>query len=125
MCGETLEKNLDGPIEDTTKKTLTTFKDKYGITKEMIEEYLGYSAESFTAQDIVKLRGVYSSLKDGMAKREDFFKLATDKNNNGNKTKGKNILEPEKIEPENLQNEIPTLSDKDIPDFMKEEPENE
>ena len=119
MCGETLEKNLDGPIEDTTKKTLTTFKDKFGITKEMIEEYLGYSAESFTAQDIVKLRGVYSSLKDGMAKREDFFKLAADKNNGGNKTKGKNILEPEKVETENNVDE--ELPDDDLPDFLKEE----
>ena len=71
MCNQTLEKNLDGPIEDTVRKTLVAFKDNYGITKEMIEEYLGYSSESFTAQDIVKLRGVYSSLKDGMAKRED------------------------------------------------------
>jgi len=126
MCSETLEKNLDGPIEDVTKKMLAAFKDKFGITKEMIEEYLGYSAESFTAQDIVKLKGVYSSLKDGMTKREDFFKLAADKNNkDANKTKGKNILEPEKTESENLQNGMPELADEDLPDFMKEEPEND
>ena len=124
MCNETLEKNLDGPIEDTIKKTLVIFKDKHGITKEMIEEYLGYSAESFTAQDIVKLRGVYSSLKDGMAKREDFFNMGGKKSNSENKTKGKNILEPEKTESENLQNELPDLDDDDLPDFLKDDAEN-
>ena len=75
MCNETLEKNIDGTIEDTLKKLFAIFKDKFGVTKEMIEKYLGYKTESFTAQDIVKLRGVYSSLKDGMTKREDFFDM--------------------------------------------------
>ncbi len=118
MCNETLAKNLDGPLEDTVKKTLSSFKDKFGVTKEMIEEYLGYNTESFTAQDIIKLRGVYSSLKDGMAKREDYFSFGLDKKNT-NKTKGKNILEDENTE--QIQDKITGFeSDDEAPDFLKD-----
>jgi len=41
----------------------------------MIEEYIGCRAEAFTERDILKLGRVYNSLRDGMAKREDFFNV--------------------------------------------------
>ncbi len=122
MCNETLAKNLDGPLEDTIKKTLSTFKEKYGVTKEMVEEYLGYNTESFTAQDIVKLRGVYKSISDGMAKKEDYFNLGNKQNKSADKTKVKNILEDN---PPTAENTPPTTEqasledDKDIPDVLK------
>ena len=125
MCNETLSKNLDGPIEDTVKKTLASFKDKFGVTKEMIEKYLGYKTESFTAQDIVKLRGVYSSLKDGMSKREDFFDMGGRKSTSENKTKGKNILDDTPQQDENNEEQEDLLPDDEIPDFLKGEPEDE
>lgn len=118
MCSETLEKNVGGTIEDTLKKLFATFKDNFGISKEMIEKYLGYKADSFTAKDIVKLRSVYSSLKDGMSKREDFFDMGGKKNTSENKTKVKNILADDEPEQHSIDEEIP---DDELPDFMKEE----
>ena len=126
MCKETLKKNLGGPIEDVVKKLLASFKDKYGTTKEMIEEYIGYNAESFTEQDVIKLRGVYASLKDGMAKKEDYFNYNANKTGKGaGKTKGKNILEeneplPAKDETPASEAEQTELGD-DIPDIFKEQ----
>lgn len=120
MCSETLKKNLEGPIEDLVKKLLVSFKDKYGTTKEMIEEYIGYNVESFSEQDIIKLRGVYSSLKDGMAKKEDFFNYGINKKSKDTvKTKGKNILE------ENEEDFSKEVNDKQSNELNKEGVENE
>ncbi len=53
------------------------FEDKFSVSKEMIEEYLGCSSEAFSENDFVRLRKVYGSLRDGMAKREDYFNIKT------------------------------------------------
>ena len=39
----------------------------------MLEKYIGCKCEAFSENDMVRLNNVYRSLKDGMAKREDFF----------------------------------------------------
>jgi hypothetical protein len=42
----------------------------------MLEKYARCKAEAFTEQTIIKLRGVYKSLKEGMAAREQYFDLS-------------------------------------------------
>jgi hypothetical protein len=64
----------------------------------MIEKFLGCKAEAFSENDFVRLKGVYRSLHDGMAKREDYFEIAvpvydseiSDVFGEGNKEEGKN-----------------------------------
>ena len=73
QCQATLEGGYNEPLKDRLVKALRHFKEKYGITQEMIEERLGHNYESFNEQDYVQLRSIYQSLQDGMAKREDFF----------------------------------------------------
>lgn len=73
-CNETLATGHDKPIKERIKEMLKKF-DEFKVGKEMVEGYIGYSVDSFNEQDIVKLRGVYNSLKDGLSKREDYFDL--------------------------------------------------
>lgn len=80
-CKKTLTTGYTEPLKDRLVKALTWLKENYGITQEMVEDRFGYKFDSFTEQDFLKLRTISSSLKDGMAKREDFFdtKLKTEK----------------------------------------------
>lgn len=73
QCQETLRTGYVEPLKDRILKALQWLKENYGINQEMVEEHFGYNLDSFTEQDNLKLRGICSSLKDGMAKREDFF----------------------------------------------------
>lgn len=43
------------------------FQEDFGVPLECLEKYIGCKAEAFTSQSIVKLRGVYTALKDGRA----------------------------------------------------------
>lgn len=72
-CMETLnpgEKEL--PVE--IKRMVTAFA-QFNVTPEMIEKRLGRNMASIDGRDLVSLRGVYTSLKDGMSTLEDWFEV--------------------------------------------------
>lgn len=76
QCEETLKKNNAGkPLVDRIRDMFAKFQADFGVTKDMIEEFIGCRAEAFTERDILRLGRVYNSLRDGMAKREDFFNV--------------------------------------------------
>ena len=76
QCEETLKKNNAGkPLVDRIRDMFAKFQADFGVTKDMIEEFIGCRAEAFTERDVMKLARVYNSLRDGMAKREDFFNI--------------------------------------------------
>jgi hypothetical protein len=79
QCNATLQSAYEEPLKDRVVKILQWFQKQYGITQEMIEAKLGHNVESFTEQDFITLRSINQSLKDGMAKREDFFKVVEEK----------------------------------------------
>lgn len=60
--------------EKTTKDLVLAFEE-LSITVEMIETYLGHSLSVLSEDEYVKLRGVWKSISDGVAKREEFFEL--------------------------------------------------
>ena len=84
-CQQTLKSQNKEPLIDRVRKMAGAFQNDYGVSLEMLEKYIGCKAEAFTEQTIVKLRGVYKSIKDGMAAREQYFDFSA---------------EPEKKEPE-------------------------
>ena len=47
------------------------------VPLEAIEKFIGCKAEAFSMNDLIRLKKVYRSLKDGMAKREDYFDMAS------------------------------------------------
>lgn len=75
-CKETLTKGEKEPLIDRVRKMAKAFEDAYSVTLPMIEKYLGCNSDAFSENDFIRLKNVYKSLRDGMAKREDYFEIA-------------------------------------------------
>lgn len=73
-CEETLTHGKE-PIEDRVRKLITAFSE-YGINVDHIERRLGHKLSSIIPTELVTLGNIYKSLRDGMAKREDFFEIS-------------------------------------------------
>ena len=72
QCNATLlSDNGDKPLIDLVRDA---------VTIQMLEKFIGCKSESFTMNDLIRLKRVYKSLKDGMAKREDYFEMIPDAN---------------------------------------------
>lgn len=80
QCRQTLAGQSDKPLKDRVSAALTHFKEKYGVTQEMIEEHFGYSSSSFSEYDLVQLTNIRNSLKDGLSRIEDWFDKNKTKN---------------------------------------------
>ena len=74
-CGKTLESS-DIPMADQIRKLVMAF-DELGVKSEHIEKRLGHKLDATIPQEIVTLRGIYKSIKDGMADRSQFFDIAS------------------------------------------------
>jgi len=61
------------PFADRLRKLLELFKTRYGVSKEMMERFVGKPIDSFVEDDGVTLQALFTSLKEGAAKKEDFF----------------------------------------------------
>ena len=72
QCSLTLDSgNNQKSIDELITEMILAF-DKYSVTEEMLCAYVGKNIEAFTMQDVVKLRKVYTSLKDGIM-GSDYF----------------------------------------------------
>lgn len=85
-CQQTLVSGLNGPLEDLIKKAAVAFSSNYQVSKEMLEKYIGCSIDAFSEKDYVRLQSVYRALKDGMAKREDYFDITPGRTESKSKT---------------------------------------
>lgn len=74
-CQKTLVSGNTEPLIDRVRKGIKLFEDKFSVTKQMIEKYIGCKTEAFSENDMLRLNNVYRSLRDGMAKREDYFEI--------------------------------------------------
>jgi len=74
-CQKTLSSAYKEPLIDRLRKMVGVFQSEFSVPLESIEKYVGYKLDSFTEMDMVTLRGVYTALKDGTSKREDYFDL--------------------------------------------------
>lgn len=71
QCEETLHANADTSPEGL-RKVLTAF-EAFGVTKEQIEKRIQSRMEAIRPAQVVHLKKVYVSLRDGMSKPEDWF----------------------------------------------------
>ena len=71
-----LEKNRD----DIVKQVVVAF-DRAGVSVSMLEQHLGHKLDVVTGDEVAALKQILQSIKDGVAKREEFFNLqeGTDK----------------------------------------------
>lgn len=72
-CNDTLINGQKEPLEDRLRKALDAFKKDFGVTKEMIEDAFQLNLDAFTEHDFVKLGRIYTSIREGVGKKEDFF----------------------------------------------------
>lgn len=75
ICNKTLVEGEGKNFDDSLKNMLSTFEKVHKVTRKQIEEYIGYSIENFNTEDLVNLKGVHDAIKDGIAKRKDYFNL--------------------------------------------------
>ena len=76
QCNATLMGQSKAPLADLVREAVALFSQDYGVTVAMLEKFIGCKSESFSMNDLVRLKKVYRALKDGMAKREDYFEIA-------------------------------------------------
>lgn len=75
QCRKTLVNGEEKPLEDLIKDCVRTAEKTYQVPQESLESYIGCKAKSFSMNDLIRLKRVFNSIKDGMAKREEVFKL--------------------------------------------------
>lgn len=105
-CTETMLKATKTD-SDTINRLVGAF-EAIGISREMIEARIQRKLDAITTQNIVDLRKVYASIKDGVAAPLDFFDLSTPKNQ---QTLGT---------PEVIQTEIQTEEDHGLSELFKD-----
>lgn len=78
-CEETLKKSLtDGKSMEEVISSVVSAFDEFGITPDQIEAKLEKSVDKLSKNDVVKLRHLYSAIKDGFVKPGDAFGLPTE-----------------------------------------------
>lgn len=79
------------PITDRIRKLAKAFNE-FGVSVEMIEKRLGHNLDATIDQEIVSLRAIYKSLKDGMADRTQFFDFGETKQQQSAKDTVNNLI---------------------------------
>lgn len=74
-CKKTMVNGNTEPLIDRVRKGIKLFEEKFSVTQQMIEKYIGCKSEAFSENDMIRLNNVYRSLRDGMEKREDYFDI--------------------------------------------------
>lgn len=95
-CNETLSGNNKRPLIDRLRELTDRFMTYHSVPLSSIERYFGYPLDSFTEMDGVTLAGIYTALRDGAAKREDYFQLPK-------VAGGEDESEPEKADTETVK----------------------
>ena len=75
QCNETLKSGDKMPLVDKVRTLVKLFQEQYGVTKEMLEGYIGRKADAFSEQSVVRLKNVYNTLRDGSADVEQYFDM--------------------------------------------------
>ncbi len=75
QCNKTLIGQNDKPLIDLVKDMAAIFEKEFSVPLKAIEKYIGCKSTAFSMNDLVRLKRVYTSLRDGMAKREEIFEL--------------------------------------------------
>jgi len=76
MAVDACDATLNGSIGDLKKavESILDAFDSLGVTKEDVEGYLQRKMESLVPADIVNLRKIHTSIKNGIAPKEEFFR---------------------------------------------------
>ena len=74
QCSITLKANADVSV-DGLKKIASIFQENFNVTQEMIGKRYQCKFESLRPAQVVQLRTIYQSMKDGMSQPRDWFDI--------------------------------------------------
>lgn len=74
---ETLKKGTGEPLIDRINRMVIAFQE-LGVSVELIERRLDHATNLITEDELVDLRAIYTSMKDGESKRHEWFDLSSD-----------------------------------------------
>lgn len=130
QCRKTISSNKS-PLETRVKAMLDVFKTEYQVTHAQIEEYLGCNIRAITENELIRIKGVYRSLKDGMSAVADYFILPENtikdvfqsKAPNSPVAESKDTLpqKDEKVEPEQISQGKVGVSKGESEDYLTKE----
>ena len=72
-CKRTLTEGHDKPVADRIGEMVIAFKNEYGVTKAQIEKRLGHRIGVTSESELITMKGIFRSLKDGMSSVLDHF----------------------------------------------------
>jgi len=116
-CKKTIRDGIKD-VKSEQKRLVLNFSD-FGVNVEMLNGYVG--TEDWTKDDIVKMQGVLNTLRDGHAKREDYFNNQSYKNTSNNNDKSIPGLDDETASPGNQKDHqgFEPITEKATPEFRK------
>jgi hypothetical protein len=76
QCDKTMKGQNTEPLIDRIRVMATRFKEDFSVTVLMLEKRLQHKLDATNEHELVALRKIYTSLRDGMTKREDWFTTA-------------------------------------------------
>jgi hypothetical protein len=100
-CKQTLESS-EIPLSERIRAMVLKF-DELGVKVEHLEKRLGHKMESTISAELVTLTGIFKSIRDGIADREDFFDIGKGANSEADLD---NLLEAKKRQPNPKTGEI-------------------
>lgn len=71
-CDESLKSGAKEPLADRVRKMSAAFSE-VGITVQMIEAKLGHKLDAVTETELVRLRRIWTSVRDGASNPRDWF----------------------------------------------------
>lgn len=74
QCEMTMKANADVSPENV-KRMIDRFSSEFGVTKEQIEKRIQRRTDAITPAQMISLRNIYNSLKDGMSSPADWFEV--------------------------------------------------
>lgn len=72
QCDETLKANIDVSPE-AIKKMVDTFHDEFGVSSDQIQKRIQCRVESMRPAQMMQMRKIFTSLRDGMSSVDDWF----------------------------------------------------
>ena len=66
--------NIKKSTKDRVTDMMNVFKKEFDVSKEQIEKFIGKKIESINDAELSKLSVVYSNIKSGKNKKEEYFK---------------------------------------------------
>jgi flagellar motility protein MotE (MotC chaperone) len=66
--------NIKKSTKDRVNDMVNVFKKEFDVSKEQIEKFIGKKVDSINDAELSKLSVVYSNIKSGKNKKEEYFK---------------------------------------------------